>query len=80
MFQKAAKSGCTSTVVSCDLFSPTPSTSSAMKTPEKAEEDPLALNQQLKEIFRWNTPVISCTVVVMNNYLEELNISICTVQ
>jgi hypothetical protein len=40
MFKKASKSVCASTVVvSPDPLSPTPSTSSAMKTSEKAEED-----------------------------------------
>ena len=41
MVKNASKSVCTSTtVVSPDPLSPTPSTSSAMKTPEKTEEDP----------------------------------------
>jgi hypothetical protein len=35
-----------------------------MKTPEKAEEDPHALNQHMKEIFRWYTSVISCAAGV----------------
>lgn len=40
MFEKASKSVCTSTVVlSPDTLSPTPSTSSVVKTPENAEED-----------------------------------------
>jgi hypothetical protein len=41
MFKKASKNVCTSTdVVSPDHMSPTPSTSSVMKTPENTEEDP----------------------------------------
>jgi hypothetical protein len=41
MFQKAAKSACTSSIVVFpDPLPPTPSTSSAMKTPENKEEDP----------------------------------------
>ena len=41
MFKKASSSVCTSTVVvSPDPLSPTPSTSSAIKTPESTEEDP----------------------------------------
>ena len=40
MFKKASKSVCTSTVVIYpDPLSPTPFTSSAMKTPENTEED-----------------------------------------
>jgi hypothetical protein len=39
--EKASESDCTSTVViSPDPLSPTPSTSSAMKTPENTEEEP----------------------------------------
>jgi len=57
VFQKAAKRGCTSTVVSRDLLSPTPSTSSTMKTPEKAEEDPHAPNQHTKERYSDGIPL-----------------------
>jgi hypothetical protein len=39
MFKKASKSVCTSTIVSRDLLSPTPSSSSARKTPGSAEAD-----------------------------------------
>jgi len=35
-----------------DPLSPTPSPSSAMRTPENTEEDPDDLNQQMKEISR----------------------------
>jgi len=35
-----------------DPLSPTPSTSSAMRTPENTEEDSDDLNQQMKEISR----------------------------
>jgi hypothetical protein len=65
MFKKVSKSVCISTVVvSPDPLSPTPSTSSAMKTPENREEDPTPLNQQLKEISKWNIPLMSCTAQV----------------
>jgi len=41
MFRKAAKNVCTSTIaVPSDLLSPTPSTSSAMKTTENTKESP----------------------------------------
>jgi hypothetical protein len=40
-------------------LSPVPSTSSAVKTPEKTEEDPGGLESQIKEIFKWNIPLIS---------------------
>jgi hypothetical protein len=41
MFKVASRSICTSTVaVSPDPLSPTPSTFSAIKTPENTEEDP----------------------------------------
>jgi hypothetical protein len=41
MFTKTSKSVCASTVgVSCDHWFPTPSPSSAMKTPENTEENP----------------------------------------
>jgi hypothetical protein len=40
MFQKAFKGACTSTVLlSPDPLSPTPSTSSTMKTPDNTEDD-----------------------------------------
>ena len=66
-------------MVSPDPSSPTPSTSSAMKTPDpqspgpsaslvESEETPQgysdAPEQQLKEISKWNTPLISCAVKV----------------
>jgi len=41
MFIRASKSACTSTVMALpDPLSHTPSTSSAVKTPEKTEQDP----------------------------------------
>jgi hypothetical protein len=50
-FKKPYKCVCTSAaVVSPDLLSPTPSLSSAMKTPENTEEDLTTLNQQMKDI------------------------------
>jgi hypothetical protein len=48
MFRKATKSSCTS----------------ANEIQEKAEEDPHALNQHMKDISKWNTPVISCAAQV----------------
>jgi hypothetical protein len=44
-------------------LSPTPSISSAIQTPENTEKDPddpepilITLNQQMKEISKWNSP------------------------
>jgi hypothetical protein len=49
MFKKASKRVCTSTIVLSPYpLSPTPTTS-ATKTPENTEEDPDALNQQMKD-------------------------------
>jgi hypothetical protein len=46
-------------------LSPTPSTSSALNTPDITEEDPvMALNQQRKEISKCSTPLISCAAEV----------------
>jgi hypothetical protein len=46
MSKKTSKSVCASILmVSADLLYPTPSTSSAMKTPENAEDDPDAPEQ-----------------------------------
>jgi hypothetical protein len=65
MCKKTSNSVCTSTVaVPPDLLSATVSTSSAVKTPENTEEDLMTLNQQLKEICKWNTALISCAAQV----------------
>ena len=55
MFEKSSKSVSMLTVVSPDPPSHTALTSSAMKTPENIEEDPDVLEQQIKEISKWNT-------------------------
>ena len=60
MVQKTSKYVCTLLVlIAPDSLSPTASTSSAVKPPENTEEDPHYLNQQMKEIARLNTPLIS---------------------
>jgi hypothetical protein len=66
MFKKAFKSVCTSTVVICpDTLSPTPATSSGVKTPENTEEDPDDPEPtDPTELSKWNTPVITCPVKV----------------
>jgi len=51
-------------MVSPDPLSLTPSTSSAIKTPENTEGDPDGPNQQIEEISKWNTPLIRCTAQV----------------
>jgi len=62
MSKEASNSVSISTnAVSPDPLSPTPSTSSATKTPENIEDDP---NEQVKEISKWNTPLISCIAQV----------------
>jgi hypothetical protein len=50
--------------MSPDPLSPTPSTSSAVKTPENTEEDPNGLEPKTEEIFKWNIPLISSTAQV----------------
>jgi hypothetical protein len=61
MFKKATKDVCTSAVVVLPhCLSPTPSTSSTIKTPHKKEEVLMTSNQQMKEISNCNTPLISC--------------------
>jgi hypothetical protein len=63
MFQMAFKSFCASTVViSPNTLSPTLSTSSAVKTLEGQNTQKrilMTLNQQLKDVSKWCTPVIS---------------------
>jgi hypothetical protein len=81
---KVSKSVSTSAiVVSTDPLSPTPSISSAKRTPDPWHTGPSATltgteampenkegdsdnpEQQLKELSKWNTPLISCTVQVL---------------
>jgi hypothetical protein len=51
ILKKPYRCVCRSTAVgSHDLFSPTPSTSSAMKTPENTEGELTTLNQQMEDI------------------------------
>jgi len=59
MFKKAPKCFSTSTVmVSPDPLSPTPSTSSTLKTQETQRRS------LMKEISKWNISVINCTAQV----------------
>jgi hypothetical protein len=63
LFKKASKSICTSViVVSPDPLSHIPSTSSALKL-QKTQMILITLNQQMKDIPKWNTPLSSCTVL-----------------
>jgi hypothetical protein len=65
LFKKASKSVCMSAiVVSLDPLSHIPSTSSALKLQKTQKMILMTLNQQMKEIPKWNTPLISCTVLV----------------
>ena len=59
MFKKVTKSLCTSNVVSPDPLSPTPSVT--MKTAKTQKKTLITLNQQMKEIAKWNTLAVSCT-------------------
>jgi len=60
MFKKASKSVSTATaVVISDPLSPRPSATSAMQKTYK-----MTLNQQRKEIYIWNIPLVSCTALV----------------
>jgi hypothetical protein len=62
MLKKDSKIVFTSNVVvSPGPLSPTPFTSSAMKTPENTEEDPANPELSMKEISKWKTPLICCT-------------------
>jgi hypothetical protein len=67
MFRQASKSVYTSNIVSPDPFPPTPSTSSALKTPENTEEDPEDAEPADMEITKWKTMsmLISCTACVL---------------
>jgi len=61
-----------------DPQSPGPS-ASQVKTEEtlvNVEGAITHVNQQLKEISKWNTPLISCTVQVL--YLQELSVTVAT--
>jgi hypothetical protein len=60
MFKEALKSVCTSAIlVSHDPLSPTPKTASAVKTPDNTEGYPHNPEPEMKEISKWNTPLIS---------------------
>jgi hypothetical protein len=41
-------------------LSPTPSNSSAIKSSENTKQNPDDPEQQMKEISKWNTPLINC--------------------
>ena len=45
-------------------LSPTPSTSSATKSQKRQKGIMMTINQQMKEISKWNTPLITCTTHV----------------
>jgi hypothetical protein len=57
MFKKVTRSLCTSNVVSPVPLSPTPSVT--MKTAKTQKKTMITLNQQMKEIPKWNTLAIS---------------------
>jgi hypothetical protein len=82
MFKKTSNSACTSTVVAPpDLLCPTPSTSTAMKTPESKEPDdpePAAEGDiQMEHSSNWLCrPSIAA---VTKNYLLGLQVSIGTI-
>jgi len=57
MFKKASKRVNTPNIVSPDPLSFTPSTPSAMKL-QKTQK--IILKQQMKDISKWNTTLISC--------------------
>ena len=55
----------TSTVVVCtDPFPPAPSTPLAIKTQKNTRGPLITLEQQMKEISKWNIPLISRTAQV----------------
>jgi hypothetical protein len=65
LFKKASKCVCTSAIaVSPEPLSHIPLTSSALKLQETQKMILMTLNQQVKKIPKWNTPLISCTVLV----------------
>jgi hypothetical protein len=59
MFKKVFKSVCVSTIVVCPDSLCTPSTSSAMKIRETQKISLMTVNQQVKEVSKWNIPLIS---------------------
>jgi len=61
MFKKVSKSLYISHVVFSEPLSTTPSVTSVMKTAKTQKKTLITLNQQLKEIPKWNTLAISCT-------------------
>jgi hypothetical protein len=63
MFKHVYKSVCISTIlVSPNTLSATPPTSSAVQTPENTEGNLMTLKHQqhIKEMSKWNTPLVSC--------------------
>jgi hypothetical protein len=65
MLKGASKCVCTSIIqVPHNSLSLSAAVSSCMKTPENMEEDPYDLKQWVKEISKWNTPLIACAAQV----------------
>jgi hypothetical protein len=65
MFKKASWSVCTATiVVSPDPSSPSVPNSSIVKLHKAPKRTLMTVNQQLKEISYWNTPLITCSAQV----------------
>ena len=74
MFIRASKSDCPSaTGVPPDPLAPTPSISSAMKTPKSTEEHPETWKQQMEEIPKWNTPLIIFFIIIIIIYYFYLD-------
>jgi len=72
MFRKTSKSIGTSTILaSPNLMSPTPPPSATKLQKTKK----MTLNQQMKKISKWSTPLISCTAQlgVKKNHLTNLD-------
>jgi hypothetical protein len=59
MFKEAFKSVCISTIVVRPDSLCTPSTSSAIKIRETQKTTLMTVNQQVKEVSKWNIPLIS---------------------
>jgi hypothetical protein len=65
IFRKVSESVCTSAIVVYpDHLSPTPSTFLAIEISENKEDKLITLNHHMKETFKWNIPLISCTAQV----------------
>jgi hypothetical protein len=72
MLKKASNSVCSSTTgVSPNPLSPTPST---YEDPENTDRNLMTLNQHMKEISKWNTPLINCTAQVYKSSNKKLPI------